>query len=139
MITVQRKVRVGRCRRARKGSAAPGLTAGRVPRVARLMALAIRLDGLIRAGVVTDQAALARLGQVTRARLTQIMNLLLLAPEIQETLLFMPATERGCDAITERELRQIVAAPDWEEQRRLFNAHLSSMAHLRREMETTGI
>ncbi len=46
---------------------------------------------LIREGVVTDYAELARLGHVTRARVTQIMNLLHLAPDIQETLLFLPA------------------------------------------------
>jgi hypothetical protein len=53
--------------------------AGRVPRIARFMALAIRFDGLVRSGVVTDYAEVARLGHVTRARITQIMNLLMLA------------------------------------------------------------
>jgi hypothetical protein len=84
------------------------------------MALAIRLDGLIRAGVVTDQAELARLGHVTRARLTQIMNLLCLAPDIQEQLLFLPPSTGGRDAITERQLRPIVAMPDWRKQRRMW-------------------
>ena len=59
------------------------------------MALAIRFDGLIRDGVVADQAELARLGHVTRARVTQIMNLLQLAPDIQEALLFLPRVEQG--------------------------------------------
>lgn len=54
----------------------------RVPRVAKLMALAIRFEGLIRDGVVADNAELARLGHVTRARMTQIANLLNLAPDI---------------------------------------------------------
>ncbi|MCA9119262.1 MAG: hypothetical protein H6822_22415 [Planctomycetaceae bacterium] len=94
--------------------------AGRVPRVSRIMALAIRLDQLIRDGVVADQAELARLGHVTRARLTQIMNLLSLAPDIQEDLLFLPATERGRDAVTERELRPIAAIPDWRRQKRMW-------------------
>jgi hypothetical protein len=71
------------------------LPPGRVPRVARLMALAIKLDGLVRQRVVPDYAALARLGHVSRARITQIMNLLLLAPDIQEQLLFLPDTLRG--------------------------------------------
>ena len=71
------------------------------------MALALRLDQLIRDGVVNDQAELARLGHVSRARLTQIMNLLSLAPDIQELILFLPATERGRDAITEKQLRPI--------------------------------
>jgi len=94
---------------------------GRTPRVARLMALAIRLDQLIRDGVVADQAELARLGHVSRARLTQIMNLLCLAPDIQEELLFLPATERGRDAVTEKQLRPIAGIPDWKKQRRMWN------------------
>ena len=95
---------------------------GRVPRVSRLMALAIRFDGLIRDGVVTDQAELARLGHVTRARLTQIMNLLRLAPEIQEAILFLPRVERGRDPIKERQLRPIAAQPDWRKQRTMWSA-----------------
>jgi hypothetical protein len=57
---------------------------GRVPRLARLMALALRLEGLLHCGVVPHQAELARLGQVSRARISQILNLLHLAPDIQE-------------------------------------------------------
>ena len=67
---------------------------GRVPRISRFMALAIRFEQLIQAGEVTDYAELARLGHVTRARITQIMNLRLLAPDIQEQLLFLPRIER---------------------------------------------
>lgn len=98
----------------------PPVEPGRVPRVARMMALAIRFDGLIRQGVVTDQADLARLGHVSRARVTQIMNLLQLAPDIQEQLLFLPRIARGKEPIQERELRQIAAVPDWRKQRRLW-------------------
>ncbi|WP_297030976.1 hypothetical protein [Thermogutta sp.] len=74
---------------------------GRVPRAARLMALAIHFDRLIREGVIKDQAELARVGHVSRARVTQIMNLLCLAPDIQEELLFLPRVEQGRDPITE--------------------------------------
>src|SRR5262245_410304 len=93
------------------------LPPGRVPRVARLMALAIKLDGLVRGGVVRDYAALARLGHVSRARITQIMNLLLLAPDIQEDLLFLPQTQRGRDPIRLRQLQAIALVPDWKVQR----------------------
>ena len=61
---------------------------GRVPRVARLMALALRFDELIRSGAVKNQAELARLGHVSRARVSQIMCLLLLAPDIQAPCLW---------------------------------------------------
>ena len=67
--------------------------------------------------VMTDQAELARLGHVSRARLTQIMNLLHLAPDIQEEILFLPLTKRGRDSVTERELRPIAAMADWRKQR----------------------
>lgn len=124
MITIERKVHFGQGRGNRKelrdGEPPPVASSGRVPRVARLMALAIRMDQLIHDGVVADQAELARLGHVTRARLTQVMNLLCLAPDIQEAILFLPATLRGRDAVTERDLRPIAAVPDWQKQRRMW-------------------
>jgi hypothetical protein len=94
-----------------------GAPAGNLPRVTRLMALAIRFEGLIREGEVRDLAGIARLGHVTRARVTQIMNLLHLAPDIQEALLNLPRVERGRDPVTERDLRPIAALVDWRKQR----------------------
>lgn len=91
---------------------------GCVPRVARLMALAIRFEELVRRGEVDSHADLARLGQVTRARISQIMDLLCLAPDIQEEILFLPLIERERDAISEHELRLVCAVADWREQRR---------------------
>ena len=91
-----------------------------MPRVAKLMALAIRFDQLLRDGVVADQAELARLGYVSPARLSQVMALLQLAPEIQEEILFLPPTERGPDPVTERDLRPIAAVADWGKQRKLW-------------------
>lgn len=90
---------------------------GNLPRVTRLMALAIRFDQLIRDGEVADYADIARLGHVTRARVTQIMNLLHLAPDIQEAILNLPRVERGHDPLTERDLRPIAAIVDWRKQR----------------------
>jgi hypothetical protein len=106
----------------REGTAppAPPPPPGRVPRIARLMALAIRFDALIRGGQVRDQAELARLGRVTRARVTQIMNLLNLAPDLQEALLNLPRVEQGCDPIGERDLRPVAAQLDWRSQRRMW-------------------
>ena len=87
-----------------------------IPRIARLMALAIRFDRLLRAEKFRDYAELARLGRVTRARITQIMKLLNLAPDIQEQILFLP-TLKG---LNERNLRPIVSRIDWTQQRRMF-------------------
>jgi hypothetical protein len=95
---------------------------GRVPRIARLMALAIRLDGLIRSGEVRDQAAIARLGRVSRARVTQIMNLLLLAPAIQEELLFLPRAEVGRAPVRLRDLQHIARVLRWQKQGELWEA-----------------
>jgi len=92
-----------------------------VPRLAWLMALAIRLEKLVRSGEVTDYADIAQLGHVTRARVTQIMNLLNLAPDIQEEILFLPRTEHGRDPIRERMVRPITAVMDWRKQRKMWN------------------
>ena len=89
--------------------------AGRVPPVTRLLALAHRIDGMIAAGQLRDLAHAARVLGLTRARVTQVMNLLLLAPAIQEAILELPPTT-GRDVITERSLRRIVAEPVWEDQ-----------------------
>lgn len=89
---------------------------GGVPRLARLMALAIRLDRLVRAGAIRDYAEAARRGRVTRARVTQILKLLDLAPDIQEAILFLPLGSR----LKERNLRRVTASICWDEQRRLF-------------------
>ena len=93
---------------------------GRVPRISRLMALAIRFDDLLRQGEIRDYADLARLGHVSRARITQVMNLLNLAPDIQEEILYLPSTVNGHDPIAERDLRPIVAILDWTQQRRMW-------------------
>ena len=87
-----------------------------VPRIARLMALAIRLEELARDETVQNYAELAQLGHVTRARMTQIMKLLQLAPDLQEQLLYLPEVQ----GLNERNLRAIVQQLDWSEQRRMF-------------------
>lgn len=105
-------------------AAAPDANEGRVPRVARLMALAIRFDQLLRDGVVANQTELARLARVTQPRMTQIMNLLHLAPDIQEEVLFaLPAAGRR-EVMTEPDLRGISALPSWPQQR----ARVAAMA-----------
>lgn len=89
-----------------------------IPRIARLMALAIRFEGLLRDKTIRDYAELARLGGVSRARITQIMKLRMLAPDIQEQILFL--SDAG--GVTERNLRPLVGRIDWKEQRRMFQA-----------------
>jgi hypothetical protein len=93
----------------------------RVPRISRLMALAIRMQNLIRAGGIADYSALAQLGHVSRARITQIMNLLLLAPDLQEQILFLPSTGARSDPVRLAQLQPIAQIPDWNQQRRLWS------------------
>jgi len=122
-IKIETKVHFGRGSRNNKQlrtGEKPRPVPGRVPRVAKLMALAIRFEQLVRDGVVADYAELARLGHVTRARMSQIMNLLNLAPDIQEALLFLPRVEGGRDPVTERELRGIVREVNWRKQRKMW-------------------
>ena len=91
----------------------------RVPRIARYMALAIHFEDLIRQGVVTDYADLARLGHVTRARVTQIMNLRLLTPHIQEELLFLAEINKENSQFQLKAFQTIAADCNWGNQRKL--------------------
>jgi hypothetical protein len=122
MITVTTKVHFSTTKAGRKRmhpTAGPTLVAspGRIPRISRLMALAIRFDRLLRDGKVADQSELARLARVTQPRMTQIMNLNHLAPDIQEQLLFLSSAQSGREPIHERLLRIVAAQVCWAEQR----------------------
>jgi hypothetical protein len=90
----------------------------RPPRVARLVALAHKLEAMVRSGEVKDYAELARLGHVSPARVAQIVILGQLAPQIQEYVLFLSDEHAG--QIGERELREIARDPRWDRQRALF-------------------
>ena len=92
----------------------------RPPRVACLLALAHRFEGLVQSGEVKDYADLARVGRVSRPRISQILKLLMLAPSIQEHILFLPPRPAGEKCITERDLRQVVHEPRWDRQRAMF-------------------
>ena len=94
---------------------------GRLPRITRLMALAVRCEELLRTGTVRDYAELARLGIVSRPRMTQVMNLLNLAPEIQEEILFLPDVEEGREPVSERALRRLPGVMAWEDQLAMWN------------------
>ena len=107
---------------ARPVEVAPEVPAGRVPRIARLMALALRFEQLLCEGKIRNYAELARLGHVSRARVSQIAQLLSLAPTIQETLLFLPRTTSGRDPIHLRQLLSVAAVLEWRQQLVLWKA-----------------
>jgi len=119
MTTVTRPIhfRVRQTRRRIVTEPAPPLPPGRVPRVARLMALAIKFDRMLQDGVVGSQTDLAALARVTQPRMTQIMNLLHLAPDIQEEILFLPPVTEGRDPVTERDVRDVAIVTQWAVQR----------------------
>lgn len=122
-LTINREFHLTRRHHGRKqlrDGAAQDVPSGRVPRISRLMALAIRCNQLIRDGVVADQAELAHFGHITPSRMTQIMMLLNLAPDIQEQILYLPRVEQGRDPIKENDLRPITRTLDWRKQRRMW-------------------
>jgi ParB-like chromosome segregation protein Spo0J len=80
--------------------------APKTPRVAELLRKAIEWPRQLDAGEVRNQAEIARREGLTRARVTQVLRLLLLAPEIQEHALSLPDMVRR-PAITGRALRPI--------------------------------
>jgi len=77
--------------------------------------------------VVEDQGEIARLGHVTPARLSQIMGMLSLAPDIQEAILFLPRVDKGRDRMAERDvrrdLRRVMGSLDWDVQSRLCSVN----------------
>ena len=91
---------------------------GRIPRVTRLLALAHQIDGMLKAGDLKDWGEAACLIGVTRGRMTQIANLLLLEPEFQEIILSLRPTDHGQIRFTEHDLRSVVTKMNWKSQRR---------------------
>lgn len=95
----------------------PTIPKGRVPRISKLMALAIKMDGMLKRGEVKNYSELATLARVSRARITQIMGLLNLAPDIQEQILFLPLVGIGRDPVRPRQTVGMVKRDDWRSQR----------------------
>jgi len=124
MVTIKRKLNVSIASRGRIAirpidpNAEPPRPrpTSKVPRISRLMALAIRFNEMIRTGEAADMIELARRGHVTQPRMSQIMALNQIAPDIQEALLNLPAT-KGKPEIHEKRLRPIAAMLRWEDQR----------------------
>ena len=112
----------------RPGVRGDRVAAGRVLRISRLLALAIKLEGLVGGGELRNQAEGARLGKISRARMSQILGLRNLAPRIQEKLLFLPQRVSGREQVTEKRMRGIAQVVDWEEQEKLFAPLLTGEA-----------
>ena len=98
------------------------------PRITRLLALAVKFEGLLQQGVVKDYAELARVGQVSRARVTQIMNLLSLAPDIQQQILNWAQAPDGPN-IREASVRALSSEVIWSRQREQWNSWFARPDH----------
>jgi hypothetical protein len=126
MITVKRKVnvRISPVRKP-KSEQSPVKRRGKVPRVSRLMAIAIQFDRMLRSGEANDVLHLAELHSISQPRVTQIMNLALLAPDIQEAIMNLPREIEGRSRISERGLRPLTAEIDWDVQRKMWREAMS--------------
>jgi len=104
---------------------------GSLPRVSRLMALATRMPDLVGKDELADYAELARLANVSRARIRQIVDLLLLAPDIPESIHFLPPTEGRRAAVRQRRVRPLCATTDRRKRRRMWDEPAGSQARAR--------
>ena len=124
MIKVKRKVafqgEVHKRREAARESRVTLAQFGRIPRIAKLVALASRMQSMIDSGQVESFQQLAKLGRISQPRMTQIMSLLNLAPDILEELLYLPEVIQGKSQIHERLLRPLTTELDWRVQRRMW-------------------
>jgi len=109
-----------RCSRVGSAVESKPVDGQQIPRIVRLMALAIKFQDMVDRGDVGDYADLARLGHVSRARLTQIMNLCHLAPDVQESLLSYEDDQSSPLTTTERDLRKVLHSVCWVDQRQAF-------------------
>ena len=97
-------------------------SSGRLPRITQVLALAIHLEEMIRRGEAKDYADLARLSCLCRERISQIVRLNYLAPDIQIELLYLPPTPTGRYPISETAVRKIANRLSWADQRREWAA-----------------
>jgi hypothetical protein len=125
MITVHQKLSLTKTHRGRRRieprpEEQPVKPTSSVPRISRLMALAIKYQGMLDRGEVAGITELARLCRVTQPRMTQILNLNLLSPSIQEQLLLLPPHTSGKQDIHEKKLRSVCSITDWSDQQLEF-------------------
>lgn len=104
----------------------PPVRRGRMPRVARMLVQAYLFQRMLENGGARDLADLARKFSLTRARVTQILNYTLLAPDIQKEILAMPPIEPRHEPIREPEMRAVLREVLWSEQRKRWRARVAA-------------
>lgn len=119
-ITVKLQPTVRQIQRSPRKLAAvttPTVRQGTIPRISRALAVAVHFQQMLERGELRTYADLARLAAVSKERISQLMMLNWLAPDIQDAVLRLPPTFGGRFAISETTLRKIAKRPNWEEQR----------------------
>ncbi|MBM3965946.1 MAG: hypothetical protein FJ308_12915 [Planctomycetes bacterium] len=122
-LTINRQFHVATKRSGTKqiqSGTMPVTPTGRVPRISRLLALAHHCYRLVQSGTIINQSELAHFGQISTTRMTQIMWLDNLAPDIQEEILFLRRITQGRDSIKEADIRPIAKTLDWNKQRQMW-------------------
>lgn len=122
-----------------ESGAKPLTPTGHVPRISRLLALAHHCFRLVQSGAIINQSELAHFSQISTTRMTQIMWLDNLAPDIQEEILFLPKTVKGRDPIKESDLRPIAKALDWKHHRKMWQKLKSTEASTSIVQQTAGL
>jgi len=115
------------------------VTAGRRPRMKRILALAVRFEGQLQDGTVRDYAELARLGGVSRARITQIMSLRNLARVIPGANPGAACRVVARQVLNERLLRGMAQRCDWREQVRMWELEDDQRKSARNGRTDSGI
>ena len=135
MIKVKRKVafqgEVHKRRDAAKAARVTLAQSGRIPRIAKLVALANRMQSMLESGEVESFQQLAELGRISQPRMSQIMSLLNLAPEIQEELFYLPEVIQGKAQIHELLVATLVG-------REFLNLDGRSLASVSRDQKRRG-
>ena len=123
-LTIKRQFHVATKRSGTKkiqSGAKTIIPAGRVSRISRLVALAHHCYRLVQTGAIINQSELAHFGQISTTRMTQIMWLDKIAPDIQEEIVFLPRITQGRDAIKEADIRPVAKTLDWNKQRQMWS------------------
>jgi hypothetical protein len=124
ITTTLHRAQAGHGKRFTTAAPVPAPSVRRPARVAVMLALAHKIRSAVERGAVRDQAEVARRLGLTRARLTQLLNLLSLSPDLQERVLVLEAVD-GAEPLTERSLREVTHEPDWSQQRMAFDGMLT--------------
>jgi hypothetical protein len=103
--------------RGRTHAAVEEVREGRLPKLTQALALAIHFENMVQTGEASNYAEVARMNCMSRERVSQIVRLIYLAPDIQTEALYLPPTTTGRYPISEVAARTVANILCWKEQR----------------------